>query len=146
MIAEQSGPFFGHNITSRRKHALWGSRSGRYSENFPPQEGNPWPSGTTEEARLNSVRGFLCDGIACRRILLKTISSSAMSELDLLRGREEAEGSLGYIEESPRCCSSGTSWVCPFFLARNICTTNFSHPILVRRNRHLSRYSVCPSC
>ena len=34
--------FFGHNITSRRKHALWDSRSGRYSANFPPQESNPW--------------------------------------------------------------------------------------------------------
>jgi len=32
-----------------------------------------------------------------------------------------------------------------WFLARNICTASFSHPILVRRNRHLSRYSVCPS-
>jgi len=49
------------------------------------------------------------------------------------------EGSLGCIEESPRRCSSGTSWVCHFFFgARNICTTRFSHPILVRRNRHLS--------
>jgi len=47
--------------------------------------------GTTEEARLNSVRGFLCDGNACRRILHKAISSSAMSELDLLTGRKEAE-------------------------------------------------------
>jgi len=47
--------------------------------------------GTTEEARLNSVRGFLCDGNACRRILHKAISSLAMSELDLLTGREEAE-------------------------------------------------------
>jgi len=31
-----------------------------------------------------------------------------------------------------------------FLLARNICTTSFSHPTLVRRNRHLSRYLVCP--
>jgi len=62
--------------------------------------------GTTEEARLNSGRGFLCDSIACRHILHKAISSSVMSELDLLRGQEEAEGSLGYTEESPRCCSS----------------------------------------
>ena len=46
---------------------------------------------TTEEAHLNSVRGFLCDGNACRRILHKAISSLAMSELDLLTGREEAE-------------------------------------------------------
>ena len=47
--------------------------------------------GTTEEARLNSVRGFLCDGNSCKRILHKAISSLAMSELDLLRGREDAE-------------------------------------------------------
>jgi hypothetical protein len=49
--------------------------------------------GTTEEARLNSVRGFLCDGNACRHILHKAISSSAMSGLDLLTERlgEEAE-------------------------------------------------------
>jgi len=40
--------------------------------------------GTTEEARLNSFRG--CDGMAYRRILHKAISSSAMLELDLLRG------------------------------------------------------------
>jgi len=32
-----------------------------------------------------------------------------------------------------------------FFWAQNICTTSFSHPILVGRNRHLSSYSVCPS-
>ena len=51
--------------------------------------------GTAEEARLNSVRGFLCHGI-CRRILHKAISSLAMSELDLLRGRGEAEGSGSY--------------------------------------------------
>ena len=31
-----------------------------------------------------------------------------------------------------------------FFLARNICTNIVSHPILVRTNRHLSRYPVCP--
>jgi len=30
-----------------------------------------------------------------------------------------------------------------FFLARNICTTSFSHPILVHRNRPLSLYMVC---
>jgi len=47
--------------------------------------------GTTEEARLNSVRGFWCDGNACRRILHKVISSSAMLELDMFTGREEAE-------------------------------------------------------
>ena len=32
-----------------------------------------------------------------------------------------------------------------FFWAQNICTTTFSHHILVCRNRHLSRYSICPS-
>jgi len=35
--------------------------------------------------------------------------------------------------------TSGTSWVVSF-LARSICTTNFSHPISVRRNRDLSRF------
>ena len=68
--------------------------------------------GTTEEARLNSFRGFLCDGITCRCILQKAISSSVMSELDLLRGREVSGGSLSYIEESSRRCSSGTSRKC----------------------------------
>jgi len=33
-----SGPFFRHDITGHRKHALWGSRSDRYSENFAGQE------------------------------------------------------------------------------------------------------------
>jgi len=47
--------------------------------------------GTTEEARLNSVRRCLCDGNGCRRILHKAISSLAISELDLLTGRAEAE-------------------------------------------------------
>ena len=47
--------------------------------------------GTTEEARLNSVREFLCDRNSCKRILHKAISSSAMLELDLLRGQEDAE-------------------------------------------------------
>jgi len=141
--------------------------------------------GTTEEARLNSFRGFLCDGITCRCILQKAISSSVMSELDLLRGREVSGGSLSYIEESSRRCSSGTSRKCHraqskrtvqtrlfqlvsrfwtlrvfvfltlfivkarvgrFFLARNICTTTFSHHLLVRSNRHLSDYPVSPSC
>jgi len=37
--------------------------------------------GLTEEVRLNSVRGFLCDGNGCRRILHEASSSSAMSEL-----------------------------------------------------------------
>ena len=32
--------------------------------------------GTTEEAHLNSVRGFLCDGNACRRILHQAASTS----------------------------------------------------------------------
>jgi len=32
-----------------------------------------------------------------------------------------------------------------FFLVRSVCTTSFSHPILVCRNRLMSRYSVCPS-
>jgi len=45
--------------------------------------------GTTEEARLNSVRGFLCDVNV--RILHMAFSSSTMLELDLLRGREKAE-------------------------------------------------------
>jgi len=47
--------------------------------------------GTNEEARLNSVRGLLCDGNSCKPILHKAISSLALSELDLLRGREDAE-------------------------------------------------------
>jgi len=47
--------------------------------------------GTTEEARLNSVRGFLCDSNSCKRILHKAIFSSVMMELDLLRGQEDAE-------------------------------------------------------
>jgi len=38
--------------------------------------------GTIEEARLNSVRGFLCDGNVCRYILHEAISSSLMLELD----------------------------------------------------------------
>jgi len=41
--------------------------------------------GTTEEARLNSVRGFLCDGSGYRRIPHEAISSSAMSELTTAR-------------------------------------------------------------
>jgi len=47
--------------------------------------------GTTEEAHLNSCRGFLCDGNFCKHILHKAISSLAMLELDLLMGREDAE-------------------------------------------------------
>jgi len=47
--------------------------------------------GTTEDARLKSSRGFLCDGNGSKRILHKAISSSAMSELDLVAGREEVE-------------------------------------------------------
>ena len=47
--------------------------------------------GTTEDVRLDSSRGFLCDGNGSKRILHKAISSSAMSELDLVAGREEAE-------------------------------------------------------
>jgi len=47
--------------------------------------------GTTEEPRLNSVRGFLCDRNSCKCILHKAISSSAMLELVLLRGQEDAE-------------------------------------------------------
>jgi len=50
--------------------------------------------GTTEEVRLNSVKGFLCDGNAWRRILHKVISSLAMSKLDLLTGQEEAEDAV----------------------------------------------------
>ena len=37
--------------------------------------------GTTDEARQYSVRGFLCDGQGCRRILHKAVSLSTMSEL-----------------------------------------------------------------
>ena len=40
------------------------------------------------------------------------------------------EGSLGYVQESPRRRSSGTLWVCRFFLARNICSISIRHPIL----------------
>ena len=39
MIPVESGPFFLHNVTSHRKHAFWGSRSGRYSENVPVEHG-----------------------------------------------------------------------------------------------------------
>jgi len=60
--------------------------------------------GTTEEARLNSVRGFLCDGNSCKRILHKVISSMAMSELDLLRGREDTEDEA--VRKSPNLPSS----------------------------------------
>ena len=48
-----------------------------------------------EEARLNSVRGFLCDGNSCKRILHKVISSSAMSELDFVERARRCR----------RCCS-----------------------------------------
>jgi len=47
--------------------------------------------GTIEDARLNSSRGFLCDGNGSKRILHKAISSSAMLELDLVTGRQEVE-------------------------------------------------------
>jgi len=61
--------------------------------------------GTTEEARLNTVRGFLCNGNSCKRILHK---ASAMSELDLLRGREDAEDAAA--SQSPDSPSS-VMWV-----------------------------------
>eukprot|EP00277_Geminigera_cryophila_P034409 CAMPEP_0173124522 /NCGR_PEP_ID=MMETSP1102-20130122/55712_1 /TAXON_ID=49646 /ORGANISM="Geminigera sp., Strain Caron Lab Isolate" /LENGTH=86 /DNA_ID=CAMNT_0014032897 /DNA_START=184 /DNA_END=444 /DNA_ORIENTATION=- len=64
--------------------------------------------GTTEEVHLNSVRGFLCDGNACRRILHKVISSSAMSKLDLLAGREEAEDAQAAARQSTDSPSSVT--------------------------------------
>jgi len=62
--------------------------------------------GTTEDARLNSSRGFLCDGNGSKRILYKMISSSAMSELDLVAGREEAEDAAA--SQSPDSPSSVT--------------------------------------
>jgi len=40
---------------------------------------------TTEEARLNSFRGFFRDGNGYRRILHEAISSSVMSELATAR-------------------------------------------------------------
>ena len=52
------------------------------------------------------------------------------------------EGSLGYIEKSPHRQLLLRNFVGRLFLARSICTTNFSHPILVRRKRDLSRVSV----
>ena len=57
--------------------------------------------GFTKEARLNSVRGFLCDGNGCRCILHKAISSLAMSELDLMAGQEKPMISR-YLQQSPR--------------------------------------------
>jgi len=60
--------------------------------------------GTTEEARLKSVRGFLCDSNFCKRILDKVISSSAMLELDLLRRQEDAEDAAA--SQSPDSPSS----------------------------------------
>jgi len=58
--------------------------------------------GTTEEARLNSVSGFLCDSNYCKRILHKAISSSVMMELDLLRGQEDAEDATAIqLPDSP---------------------------------------------
>jgi len=47
--------------------------------------------GTTKEARLNSVRRFLCDGNSSKHIFHKAIYLSAMSELDFVAGREEAK-------------------------------------------------------
>ena len=50
--------------------------------------------GITEEARRNSVRGFLCDGNGCRRILRvhEAISLSAMSELATARHNLRFDG------------------------------------------------------
>jgi len=62
--------------------------------------------GTTEDARLNSSRGFLCDGNGSKRILHKAISSSQISELDLVTGREEAEDTVA--KQSPDSPSSVT--------------------------------------
>jgi len=48
--------------------------------------------GTTEEARPNSVRGFLCDGNGCRHIFHKAISLTAMSELATARHNRRLSG------------------------------------------------------
>ena len=159
MIAGWSGPFFGHNITSRRKHALWGRWRGSTAKTFLPKKAI---HGTTEEARLNSVRGFLCDGNGCRRILYEAISSSAITELVTASHNRRLAGASGppsffppfsfwFWIHSSAPSTSETSWVVffklrgSFFLARRICTTNLIHPTLVSKNRDLSRISVCPS-
>ena len=48
--------------------------------------------GTIEEMRRNSVRGFLCDGNGCRRILHDVISSLVMSELATARHNRRLDG------------------------------------------------------
>ena len=81
---------------------------------------------------------------------------------DLLEDNDDADWyALVSASCSRSCLSRRTSWLYTrkpaplllwnfvgllfLFLARNICTTSFSHPILVRRNRHLSQCSVCLS-
>ena len=56
------------------------------------------------------------------------------------------KGCVGYIEENPRRRLLPPNFEGRFsFLVRSICTTNFSHVILVHTNRDLSWFSVCPS-
>ena len=101
--------------------------------------------GTIEEMRRNSVRGFLCDGNGCRRILHDVISSLAMSELATARHNRRLDG--GFRRARPLKLPRSFFWnfVGRFFLVRSICATNFSRPILVHRNRGLSRFLVCLS-
>jgi len=54
----------------------------------------------------------------------------------------QLRGSVDFNKPEP-CYSMATSWVCRFFFWREDFVLTVFHPILVRTNRHLSRYPVC---